>query len=617
MCCTCRRWHDYFLPELYHHITLTTAQPDQLAATLSQCDPRTSKPRGHFTRELDFRSLLVERQQILLLETIAKDCPYINAIHFDTETLSRVVVALDDQRDRTASPTLLTTSASDDIPSYSDTIRQQFPSFERSEIRSIAKAFCRQMFQRHPNVTTLTFSLFLSVIALQPDTLDFLRTFPTCLVHLTLDIHTEELTVNYVEFLHERCPHLESLSLTCKLMQEVVPRWLPTVQTNQTLKSFSLTSEAHQAYRHWSWVWYVGITYGKQLETAHFINLDERRDGSPYFELSPALAATFIPAFVQQHASTLKSLEMQNMASCRDVHEFWQQMQAQLLGMPARLVHLNCSDSQLSFGHDESVGNLIVGMFKDSVQQLYLSPRADIIDFEDFASLLGQCRNLKQLHLKRAAYSFQYPHQTTPLLPLLQHCLRLRQLDIRNCILVVEDGSIISRLTSLTLHNVLVTWTALNLALKRLPCLVTLGLCRATSIIIEGYPSPPRKAKLPTVTLSFPNPNMSISIDMGLTLLYTLPNYRSIDGTAKMITVSNTRSRHSWLIMTSDDTEVTHLSKQAERWHRKPPAEVAKAKPGFHLRYRVVLQCAHPIRDLTIGSFVIRKGALVSWRHPA
>ncbi|ORX57419.1 hypothetical protein DM01DRAFT_1381973 [Hesseltinella vesiculosa] len=602
MCCTCRSWYAHFAPDLYRQISLDVEQPGQLAAALARCDARTTYPQGHATQALDFSSLRpLDSQHISLLDTIAVACPFINTIRFDSKTFHQSIALLGRQESNSPDH-VSSTSTEYHLHGYTEAISQRPLPSGPLLVPTIALIFSKLLFHRHAKVRTLDFTFAFDEERVQ-DVASFLHAFPAGLESLTLDVDRYELTFAIVELIHERFPLLNSLSLQCIGMAHITTNRLATMKGNRTIKSFSLTADASHPYAIWSWVWYAGKKYGRQLEAARFHNgvnshlLDHQQQN--------LIIHTFIPAFIQQHASTLRSLEMKNMAFRPD---FWHQMTAQLQETPTKLVNLKWSDNTRSIFRDEyapleiAVAKLIVGLLaKPTIQQLHLSLSPYDNTFDGYFSCLGQFPRLCHFHLQTVEGSRRV-HQ------LLQHCPGLKQLSLTQYGFHIGSDRFDYRhsLTTLTLYASSINCQTMNKLLQCLPSLETLSIRGSTTFFHQVDSNALTHFEFAALTLSVPNPNMSIRIDREVEV-YIVPSQYQISGHLQLITLANAQSAiHRWL--TGGGTVARLPDHESQQSLGLPSEEIDR----FPTRFGLFLKCDHPIRELKYGSStLVRRGIAV------
>ncbi|ORX58160.1 hypothetical protein DM01DRAFT_1405794 [Hesseltinella vesiculosa] len=614
LCCVCSSWHEHLLPDLYRQISFNVASPDLLATGLAKYNTSTSKPNGHHTREVHISTRSFNPEHIFLLDMTAVACPFITAVHFNRFFRQTMQDLYYD--DYMASPTLShnTKRSIPFLPSYSTAIKQLEPPSKKqpggqSFIITATLTFYRLMYQSHPNVTNLTLAIGYDSPNASSQHL-YSNIFHGALVNLTLDLEYQELTLERVELIHKCCPLLESLSIVSEKIQLIQRDSVPTFTTNQRLKSFSLSSTKFQGNCLWSWVWLVGKMYGQQLKAAHFSNTAYH---VPYnFEDDAALAGTFMSVFIQQHATTLQSLEMNSMAFC---YEFWQQIKAYTQGLSTKFLNVKCSGEPCRYGSTDrdtiGLGELIVDVVKPSIQQLHIRLSRASDDFYGCTNLLRQCIHLQILHLTRTHHKNDAIPAITSLAHLLLQCSKLKHLTLEYCTLDMDKDLLANKhfLTSLIFSNVAFTCTDLNRLLEHLPCLKTLNIDGFSTIIHSNSSGPPDLLAAPVFTLSIHNPEMSIRIDRDVRACL-IPSYKQIPGYSQLISIINARKRHCWLI---SGNMVARMSEQDEQDHFGSQSNFERINPRFLTKYQLILDCKHPLRNLELGIITIVKRGVFAY----
>ncbi|ORX61748.1 hypothetical protein DM01DRAFT_1332331 [Hesseltinella vesiculosa] len=600
LCYVCRAWHNRFLPILYRHVTLQANRADTLAIALTSCNSPTLQPLGHLVRSLT----LSTADPICLehLEMISKACPFTTALAFDSQTFYASMERLASKRYFDSllkvpndSPALVNDDDLDSSLSYIEAIQQlKFPDTVKGPMpmtNHVALAFFKVMFRLFPRLTTLDFPLYYLMFGVPrvPLFVDFL---PDRLTDLTLKCRLD-LSFPLVESIHDHCPLLESLSLTCRFMKDIYIDTLSVIVMNHRLKSIAIIFDSTDGLSLWSWVWYAGKKYGQQLEAAHFNNANLFYTPAP--EQAALVRHTFIPAFVQQHATTLRTLEMKNMAYSQ---EFWMQMEMQTKGRGTNFRTIDCWDDEIlqGQGDEDSLGvtDKIATMAKVSIQRLCLNVCLMDSPFSDFARLLGQCPRLNTLHLAYASLKYS----SIPLLHLLQACPQIQHLslDCRTLALGKVPPEFCHRLVSLDLmYTVHLTSAELNCMLLFTPWLESLKItdsCITTYSEIDQLNS----SSPPIFRWSLPNPGSNDSID-SLSLRFS-PKRSPTAGSMQKVSITTTFADKTWAVRVS---QITPLPQQ--KWLEQ-----------CHLGTQVIsgtsfeLEC-NPIRFLEFNKTVlIRKG---------
>ncbi|ORX58741.1 hypothetical protein DM01DRAFT_1333360 [Hesseltinella vesiculosa] len=517
LCCTSRINHNHIIPLLYRHITLNDDRQLQcLIKALSLPTNSIAKSLGHVAKSLKFR---YHKPPLALhsLDTIAGAFPSLTSLEFSRESWTSATwqLAKSLHAGKTVAKTTSTCSAHLAKPYGRIPIDLTIPEDARkaSDIQALIYiSLCEAILYNHPHLTSLKLDLSTYLFDSTNERLyTCLSLLPTGLTELTLYLLQWELTFDHVECIHDRCPWLEALSLDHGRLVEgdiAIPDY-PSLEMNHVVKKLSINLEGETRY-YWPWFWYVGKKYGRQLDALHFANWFSSAERLAITREQMIAIDTCAITFAQQHASTLRCLELTNMMI---FDAFWAHMKASCDISP--LVKVKMSNEYLIQEPKEiTIGSLsshlvrlsMLDYVKTWVRKLELSVAGDDFKMHDVICAISQCLRLTSLSILGGSDRFEFV--SLPLI--LDLCPQLHTYTMKHQRL--HDNSrwpIQHGLVSLKLEDVGFEVSQMNRALGALYHLQDLVIIGCD--IIRSRDSWNSK-KMPALKLTFLNPNMSVAI---------------------------------------------------------------------------------------------------------
>ncbi|ORX58743.1 hypothetical protein DM01DRAFT_1333362 [Hesseltinella vesiculosa] len=431
---------------------------------------------------------------------------------------------------------------------------------------------------------------------------------PTGLVELTLYLVNWQLSFDHVECIHKHCPRLEILAISMSdlLEDEIAIHELPAFDRNHVLKKLFINAGGNPASS-WRWFWYVGKKYGQQLEHLSLSSWNawtpERR---PLVE-SKQLLDTYVCTFAEQHAASLLSLEVENLAIYDGL---WQHLKLQSEVSSLINVHMTSDDDLLFCEEETTIGSLdslqVCLLMLDYVKPLIREMKLQVLDdvgegMVQIYNAIGQCTHLTSLSLLRNENTSPTIH-----LPyLLDQCPQLRSLSLKYAGL--DDtfkwpGH--HNLVSLTLWQIDLESRQLNKAFGVLHSLRDLAMVNC--IVLPDRGSPRLGHRTPVIGFTFLNPDMSISF----------ANVRHQGcRMACYLTLESRVAEPSYYWLEGDINEpMVHL----EHHFDTPDPQSDRPKndttflQGEKSHFILILTQHYPLRHLKLnGRVIIRRGVLI------
>ncbi|ORX58768.1 hypothetical protein DM01DRAFT_1381435 [Hesseltinella vesiculosa] len=612
-CCTSRDLSNHIVTLLYRHITLNSdTQLQYLINALYLHTSSNAKSFCHVTKSLTFcyRNIAINLQS---LDIITRACPSLTTLDFFQSswiwTTSRLA-----ERYLTGATAAQTTNTYSGLIPYSrienDLIIPKDAKRQRDIQAVILNAVCSTILHNHPHLTCLKMDL--STVQFERSNSARLHNclclLPTGLTELTLRVMSWELTMDDVECIHDRCPRLEALDLDYGNLDEsgvAIPGY-PSLERNHVLKKLSLNIDGEKKY-FWPWLWYVGKKYGPQLASVHFNSPNCCADRIPLTLEQMAIVDTCAFTFAQQHASTLRSLELTNMMI---FDGFWNHMksscdQSLLANVRMKNRYIAEESKAITIGSANShlVRLSMLDYVKTWLHKLDLSVAGDAVKMDDILCAIRQCSRLTDLRVLGAHPLFQF----VPLPSILDQCPRLHTYTMEmQRLLDTELWPTQHGLVSLKLENVAFKASHLNRALAALHSLRDLIIMGSSVSVSCDYSTTAKRTPAPKLT--FLNPGMSLTIaDLGHEFCRN-DYYLAVESRGTALS--------SFWVAGNDDDRVTRFgaySPKKPSFGRRYDDPDPFYFPKQHLYFVLTLSQHYPFRYLKVNkSVLIRKGSQVS-----
>ncbi|ORX47731.1 hypothetical protein DM01DRAFT_1136735 [Hesseltinella vesiculosa] len=252
LCCTSRGLHDTLLASLYCSVAVTS---DHLLCA-NKVTP-DARPLGHAVRIVD---MVLPKITLELLELLAVTCPYITTLRFTHSNLFYLLQNLEQQKLRGTFPSADALDSTDiGMPYHKVLSELRVPDKDSTSPpfhALMTVALLQSVMNHHPQITVLDLgNVFGHIHSVEKQYLACI--LPRNLVDVTFNLGHGPLSPDVIEFFHEHCPRLQSLTLKARYMHPLKNYQQLTFSTNHMLKHLRLSSDCGWL-NHWGWLWLIG-----------------------------------------------------------------------------------------------------------------------------------------------------------------------------------------------------------------------------------------------------------------------------------------------------------------------------------------------------------------------